>query len=778
VADPGASPRSATRIAYGAVPPPPAGQPTKRIAGDRQARVGTHLQGTEGLLAPGAESPKLRLTAGKVVPGTRYKILRWLGEGGMGVVYEAEHVDIERRVALKILRFDLSMQPRMVQVFKDEAKAAGRLGSHYLVEIFDFGELSDGRMFFAMELLDGHDLVPPDEQYSMDPSVLIPILRQVCKGLAVAHKANVVHRDVKPENVITTTSRDGREQVKIVDFGISAMLAAGPGHETGGVAGTPHYMAPEQIMGQPFDGRLDIYALGCMAYELLTGVPPFDGETVDELLHKQVTERPLPIRERRPEMDIPAALDAVIMRCLAKAPNDRYRDTAQLEAALCEAQIAAKIRTAHDDLPVPELPDEPERQAKIAELMPSPHRVVHKRSWLWPIVAGVSTAAAAGLGAFLLTRGPTEEERSVVDELESQAREAASRGDWLMPPPDAPEDGTAYTKITDLETLEGTAEAFADDVAHELRTEFSDTHVKAGDQLHKAGATDLARWEYLQAYIFDPENVYAAENSGVPPSLLGKYLDYAKTGEFPALDKYMLALADAQQTEDAEEKERKLAELANTELPPQAEELVAQVDPELQKRRRRSKVDRDEEPSRIAVAAVEPPAEAAPEEPIEIIPDSEIEPESEDAGSGRGRGKHKRRTRTQDPTELLGNAERDPVKADQLADQGLAALRSGQRSKAASLFNQAIAFDRSNAKALMGLSDVYFDTGQAQKAIIYAEKAVRASPANQTYRLKLGDAYFKVLRYKDALKQYGEAKKRGSGRADERIAKVKAKLGG
>ena len=169
----------------------------------------------------------------------------------------------------------------------------------------------------------------------MDPAVLVPILRQVCKGLAVAHKANVVHRDVKPENIITTSGRDGREQVKIVDFGISAMLAAGPGHESGGVAGTPHYMAPEQILGQPFDGRLDIYALGCTAYELLTGVPPFDADTIDELLHKQVTETPISVRERRPDKNIPAALDAVIMRCLAKDPADRYRDTAELEAALC-----------------------------------------------------------------------------------------------------------------------------------------------------------------------------------------------------------------------------------------------------------------------------------------------------------------------------------------------------------------------------------------------------------------------------------------------------------
>ena len=127
---------------------------------------------------------------------------------------------------------------------------------------------------------------------------------------------------------------------------------------------------------------------------------------------------------------------------------------------------------------------------------------------------------------------------------------------------------------------------------------------------------------------------------------------------------------------------------------------------------------------------------------------------------------------------MLGNAERDPAKAKQLAEQGQAALRAGRRNEASSLFNQAIAYDHTNAAALSGLSDIYFDTGADQKAVVYAEKAVNASPANQTYRLKLGDAYYKVLRYNDALAQYEEAKKRGSTKAEERITKVKAKLGG
>ena len=157
-------------------------------------------------------------------------------------------------------------------------------------------------------------------------------------------------------------------------------------------------------------------------------------------------------------------------------------------------------------------------------------------------------------------------------------------------------------------------------------------------------------------------------------------------------------------------------------------------------------------------------------------PEDAAEPEVESAGPKKAR--QTRRTKTKDPTELLGKAERDPERAAALADEGLAALQAGQRSKASSLFNQAISFDRTNAKALMGLSDVYFDTGRNQKAVEYAERAVRASPANQSYRLKLGDAYFKVLRYRDALEQYEKAKGMGSTKAQARIDKVEAKLGG
>ncbi|HEY0135466.1 MAG TPA: serine/threonine-protein kinase, partial [Nannocystis sp.] len=407
---------------------------------------GTGPVALRGSPTPAVERTRLRLVAGKVVPGTRYRLIRWLGEGGMGVVYEAEHIDIERHVALKILRFDLSQQPEMTQVFRDEARAASRMGHGNIVEVFDFGELPDGRLFFCMELLAGKDLVPVDGATRPAAEVL-GILRQLCKGLAAAHAQGIVHRDIKPENIILV-SRGGRDGVvKLVDFGISAMLAAGAGAgETSRISGTPHYMAPEQVQGQPFDGRLDMYAVGCVAYELLTGAPPFPGEVVEEVLLAQLDQPPTPPTQTPHGAAIPPTLEAVILRCLAKKPADRYADMNDLEAALCEAQIAAGLRTDWDDLPLPEV--DAERVARLRRGMPSPNAEPTRRRWVVPLSAAVASLAAGVAITFAMLGGPPDEQaRSEVDRLAEEALLAASLTNYIAAPADDPKAPTAYQKV-------------------------------------------------------------------------------------------------------------------------------------------------------------------------------------------------------------------------------------------------------------------------------------------------------------------------------------------
>lgn len=739
----------------------------------REERAGTCLYGAEGLATPGVD--KVRLTPGKAVPGTRYRIVRWLGEGGMGVVYEAEHVDIERRVALKILRFDLSQQPHMVDVFKAEAKAAGRLGSKHVVEIYDFGELRDGRLFFAMELLEGANLCPSGDGPQIPPSELIGILRQVCKGLARAHEAGVVHRDVKPENIILARGSDGRRWVKLVDFGISSMLAAGQEWLSGRISGTPHYMAPEQIMLEAFDHRLDIYALGCTAYELLTGRPPFRAETVEAVLHQHLAEIAEAPSKVCPDAGIPAALDVLISRCLAKRAEDRYADASDLEAALCEVQIAAGFVTEWDDLPLPDIPDT-ERRERIRQAMPSGEPVA-KRGWTWPLLAGASTLAAMGLGLFLaFGRGPSEEAQSLVDTLTIEARRAASTASWLAPAPGRPEGDSAYHKILAIEGIEGQAESFADARGQELRVDFSQTLARQGHQLWEHGARQLALVYFLNALVFDPMNDEATQRIDLPAPIIAGYIARAKDGELSGEERALNLFAAAEVESNAETRDTlaSQAESVLQEMGGDGSERAILLTQALPVSARRARDERAIQSHRRARADAEPEVIPPPPDLAAVAPDLPPPPPQRDSLLDAGDNKKPRQGVAK---ATLGADARDPEHAQALANEGSTALLAGRRREAASLFHQAIASDRRNTTALMGLADVYFDTGETQKAVDYAEKAVEAAPGNSGFRLKLGDAYFKALRYNDALRQYEEAKVKGSTRAAGRIDKVRDKIG-
>ncbi len=739
---------------------------------NRATRVGTQLGGMQDIApAAGNERARIRLVAGKTIPGTRYRLLRWLGEGGMGVVYEAEHVDIERKVALKILRFDLSQQPEMARVFRDEARSASRMGSTNIVEIFDFGELPDGRLFFCMELLDGVDLVPQTEHDWVQPPVLIGVLRQLCKGLNAAHKAGVVHRDIKPENVILV-SREGREGVvKIVDFGISAMLAAGGGAGAK-VAGTPHYMAPEQISSGEFDGRLDMYAVGCMAYELLVGHPPFAYDELEQVLTAHLQEEPVPPSKIKPERDIPKPLEEVLLRCLEKDPEARYKDMAELEAALCEAQIAAGIRTDWDDLPLPEV--DPERVEKLRAQMPSPRdRAPDQRRWLWPLVAGFSVLLAISAGVYAyIAPDLNDEQKSVIDELTTETRKAAALTHYVSVPEDATVDKSAYQRVIELEGLEGALDNPGDERAAELREEVAGTLIALGDKYWDAEVKKFAVEYYIWARAFDPKNQHAIDRSMIATGEFALFLEKAANGTWTENELKAFNVASAL----AEEDEAKRTERYEQALAQATETLRAAAEEDDKKVRRASGIKRKPKPK------VEPEPETTADSGDEIVEDTagdtagDTEGETGEETAGDSGDSASETKTTKKPT--IKKSKRDPKQANQLASDGKAALKSGNRKNAEALFFQALAFDNKNAMALSGLSDVYFDNGKKQKAVEFAERAVKASPKSKTYNLKLGDAYYSVLRYHDALAYYKKAKELGSSSADNRIAKVEAKIGG
>jgi serine/threonine protein kinase len=343
--------------------------------------------------------PETELVPGHTIPGTRYRALEKLGEGGMGAVYLAEHVDIERKVALKLLHSDLVQNPLVLRQFRQEARAASRIGNPYICDVTDWGEVEDGRVFFVMEYLDGASLgTVLKEERRFTPARMIPIVRQVAKALGAAHEKGIVHLDVKPDNVLLL-EKDGRQDgVKVVDFGIAGLL--GQGAAGGKVMGTPEYMAPERAQGLGYDHRSDVYSLGVMAYEMLVGEVPLQAGSAVETLALQVDEKPDRISERLTE-PVPEKLETLIMRMLEKDSGRRPQSMAEVEALLLEAQIDARIHTPWDEeLTLP--PMESDRAARIARRL-SPAARGQRVSL---VAVSAVAALSVGLTVFFATREP------------------------------------------------------------------------------------------------------------------------------------------------------------------------------------------------------------------------------------------------------------------------------------------------------------------------------------------------------------------------------------
>ncbi len=269
----------------------------------------------------------------------RYKILAELGRGAMGVVYKAEDPNLDRVVALKtiILENDVEERAGYRKRFFLEAKAAGKLSHPHIVTTYDFGE-EDGVAYLAMEFLEGTDLRKRAQQGPIPPAEAVEIGCQVAEGLAFAHQRGIVHRDVKPANIMLPD----RGAAKIMDFGLARMRVADHKTSTGMVLGTPRYMSPEQITGQPVDHRSDIFSLGIVIWEMLTGRRLFAGTEMAQVTHSITYDEHEPPTRVNP--DLPPLLDFVVARALKKDPAVRYQDAGELAADLhsCLAELQSR----------------------------------------------------------------------------------------------------------------------------------------------------------------------------------------------------------------------------------------------------------------------------------------------------------------------------------------------------------------------------------------------------------------------------------------------------
>ena len=296
--------------------------------------------------------------------GGRYRLISRLGSGGMSSVYLARHVMIDRLMAIKTLRRDLAQDPVQRDRFLREARAVNRINHDNIVEITDFGESDDGMVYLVMEYVPGDSLLKTMGAGPFSSHRALDIAEQVANALSRAHQMGVVHRDLKPENIIVLQKRGRPDFVKLLDFGIAKIMDAPSLTGSQQIFGTPGYIAPEYIESTHIDGRADLYSLGVILYEMVTGALPFDYEYPGDLLVKHVTEQPIPLRDRLATVE--PAVEELVLRCLRKSPQDRFRDAFHFlaELALTRDRVeAASERPA----PIEDAPSTQKRAAMRAE---------------------------------------------------------------------------------------------------------------------------------------------------------------------------------------------------------------------------------------------------------------------------------------------------------------------------------------------------------------------------------------------------------------------------
>ena len=268
---------------------------------------------------------------GKTVGG-RFRLIQRIGSGGMSSVYLARHVLIDRLMAIKTLRRDLARDPVQRDRFLREARAVNRINHENIVEISDFGETDDGLVYLVMEYVPGEPLLKLLSDGPLPVLRALDIAEQCANALSRAHQMGVIHRDLKPENIIIVQRKERRDFVKLLDFGIAKILDAPSLTGSQQIFGTPGYIAPEYIQSTEIDGRSDLYSLGCILYELITGALPFDYEYPGDLLVKHVTEPPIRPSVRHPGVE--PAVEQFVLRCLEKDPEERFRDAFHFNSEL------------------------------------------------------------------------------------------------------------------------------------------------------------------------------------------------------------------------------------------------------------------------------------------------------------------------------------------------------------------------------------------------------------------------------------------------------------
>src|ERR1044071_2519993 len=381
-----------------------------------------------------------------------YRILRQIGEGGMGAVYLGEHTMLGRPAAIKILLPSLSQNREMVGRFFNEARATTAIRHPGIVEIYDFGFLPDGAAYIAMEMLDGESLASRLQRVGRLPvGAAVDIGRQGAGALHAAHSLGITHRDRKPDNMFLVRDPEIGERVKLLDFGIAKLVTNDSGNRTrtGVVMGTPVYMSPEQCRGTAaLDSRADLYSLGCVLYELVAGRPPFVAESAGDIIAHHLYFPPDPVRRHEPS--VPDGLEQLIMALLAKDPAmrpgsaaevsgilDRWRTiaAAPLGSAMHATLVATAGQTGRQNA-ANVLTTLSGSAAAVATAAGTTGRGPSNKRWVLPAAIGAAVVAAGAIAVVVMTRGP-EPSATVAATTPSAATAPAATATPAVPPPSA-----------------------------------------------------------------------------------------------------------------------------------------------------------------------------------------------------------------------------------------------------------------------------------------------------------------------------------------------------
>jgi hypothetical protein len=404
----------------------------------------------EATAGPNSSSDPL---LGQVLDG-RYRIESILGEGGMGLVYKAVHTALNKPLAIKVLRPEVSKNEQIVARFRQEAQSASAIGNQHIIDISDFGVLGDGSTYFVMEFLTGQSLTGAMESERFPTERTIGIAKQLANALGAAHEIGVVHRDMKPDNVQLIRRGGNPDFVKVLDFGIAKVGGSTSKlTQAGQVFGTPHYMSPEQCAGTTVDHRTDIYAVGVILYEMATGQVPFDADNLMGILTKHLYENPIPPHELPPPTDVPSSLEAVILKCLAKKPEARYQSMAELNRdleavaqGLTPQAVAEQVGRSTASQTAPDLTS----PGRVTVGMGQPEVPMRKLS---PVVIGIGVLLVAGIGAALAFSGGSggSQEQADAHVVQPAAPEAAA----TPTPPPAEEPPAEAAKVSIQSDPEG-----------------------------------------------------------------------------------------------------------------------------------------------------------------------------------------------------------------------------------------------------------------------------------------------------------------------------------